>query len=153
MPHIEIKRGYEVLSDNNVRFGIRVINNSDFAISDVEVLLDYSDSLFELSGNKVQKLRTIPPTVPHTAKFILKPLGCIHKENIGATIIYKDHQWKKHTIEMNPKKVHCVCPFLKGKKMLRAEFLELSSAGHSAETGHNVNLLMNLLTWKGDTFQ
>jgi hypothetical protein len=48
MPDIEIKRGYEVLQDNNVRFGIRVINNSDFAISDVEVILDYSESLFEL---------------------------------------------------------------------------------------------------------
>jgi formylglycine-generating enzyme required for sulfatase activity len=33
--------------------------------------------------------------------------------------------------------VHCVCPFLKGKKMPRSEFLELSSAGHSAETGLN----------------
>jgi len=32
MPDIEIKRGYEVLPDNNVRFGIRVTNNSDAAI-------------------------------------------------------------------------------------------------------------------------
>lgn len=80
MPDIEIKRGYEVLPDNNVRFGIRVINNSDVIISDVEVLLDYSESLFQLEGSKVQKLGTIPPSVPRTAKFILKPLGCIHKE-------------------------------------------------------------------------
>ena len=137
MSDIEIKRGYEVLSDNNVRFGIRVINNSDFAISDVEVLLDYSDSLFELSGNRIQKLGTIPPAVPRTAKFILKPLGCIHKENIGATIIYKDHQWKKHTIEMNPKEVHCVCPFLKEKSIKRADFLTLSKSGFFEERGVN----------------
>lgn len=83
MADIEIKRGYEVLPDNNVRFGIRVINNSDFAISDVEVILDYSESLFDLEGNKIQKLDTIPPTVPRTAKFTLKPLGCIHKEEIA----------------------------------------------------------------------
>ena len=75
MSDIEIKRGYEVLPDNNVRFGIRVINNSNVIISDVEVLLDYSESLFQLEGSKVQKLGTIPPSVPRTAKFILKPLG------------------------------------------------------------------------------
>ncbi len=37
MPDIEIKRGYEVLPDNNVRFGIKVINNSEFLIVDVDV--------------------------------------------------------------------------------------------------------------------
>ncbi len=86
MADIEIKHGYEVLPDNNVRFGVRVINNSDSAVSDVEVILDYTESLFEIEGDKIQKLGTIPPTVPRTAKFILKPLGCIHKEEIGATV-------------------------------------------------------------------
>ncbi len=137
MVDIEIKRGYEVLPDNNVRFGVRVINNSDSAISDVEVLLDYSESLFELNGNKVQKLGNIPPTVPRTVKFILKPLGCIHKEEIGATILYKDHQWKKHTVEMRPKEVHCVCPFLKEKSITRADFLRLSNSGYLEERGVN----------------
>ena len=46
MVEVEIKRGYEVLPDNRVRFGVRVINNSDSAISEVEVILDYSHSLF-----------------------------------------------------------------------------------------------------------
>ncbi|HIH44274.1 MAG TPA: hypothetical protein HA257_04095, partial [Candidatus Methanoperedenaceae archaeon] len=137
MPDVEIKRGYEVLPDNNVRFGIRVINSSDFIISDVEVILDYNPSLFELAGNKIQNIGTIPPTLPRTAKFILKPLGCIHKENIGATIIFKDHQWKKHTIEMHPKEVHCVCPFLKEKSIQRAEFLTLSNSGYLEERGVN----------------
>ncbi|MDP3103452.1 MAG: hypothetical protein Q8M95_02455 [Candidatus Methanoperedens sp.] len=113
MPDIEIKRGYEVLPDNNVRFGIRVINNSDFAISDVEVILDFTESLFRLEGDKIQKLGNIPPSVPRTAKFILKPLGCVHKEEINAIVAYKDHQWKKHVEQMRPKEVHCVCPFLK----------------------------------------
>ena len=83
MADIEIKRGYEVLADNNIRFGIRVINTSESAISDVEVILDYSESLFNLESSKVRKLGTIPPAVPRTAKFILKPLGCIHKEGIS----------------------------------------------------------------------
>lgn len=137
IPDVEIKRGYEVLPDNNIRFGIRIINNTDSAISDVEVILDYAESLFELDGNKIQKLDTIPPTVPRTAEFILKPLGCIHKEEIGATILYKDHEWIKHTEEMRTKKVHCVCPFLKQKNMSKSEFLGLSETGHMSETGLN----------------
>ena len=137
MIDIEIKRGYEVLPDNNIRFGIRIINNSDAAISDVEVILDYTDSLFELEGSKIQKLGTIPPTVPRTAEFILKPLGCIHHEQIGATVLYKDHAWTKHTEEMHPKEVHCVCPFLKKKNITKSEFLNLSGSGHASETGLN----------------
>ncbi|MDP2767016.1 MAG: hypothetical protein Q8O41_06155, partial [Candidatus Methanoperedens sp.] len=141
LSNIEIKRGYEVLPDNNVRFGVRVINDSDSAISDVEVILDYSASLFEISGNKIQHLGTIPPTVPRTAKFILKPLGCIHKEEIGATVLYKDHQWKKHTVEMRPKEVHCVCPFLKEKSITRADFLRLSNSGSLEERGVNFDVI------------
>ena len=137
IPDVEIKRGYEVLPNNNIKFGIRIINNTDSAISDVEVILDYAESLFELDGNKIQKLDTIPPTVPRTAEFILKPLGCIHKEEIGATVFYKDHEWIKHTEEMRTKKVHCVCPFLKQKNMSKSEFLSLSGTGHMSETGLN----------------
>ncbi len=137
MADIEIKRGYEVLPDNNVRFGIRVINTSESAILDVEVILDYSESLFDLEGSKVQKLDTIPPTVPRTAKFILKPRGCIHKEEIAATIRYKDHQWNRHTLEMQPKEVHCVCPFLKEKSITRADFLTLLDSGYIEARGIN----------------
>jgi hypothetical protein len=104
MPDVEIKRGYEVLPDNNVRFGIRVINTSEAAILEVKVILDYNESLFELEGDKVQNLDTIPPTVQRTAKFILKPRGCIHKEEIGATVRYKDPQWKRYSLEMLPKR-------------------------------------------------
>ncbi len=137
MSDIEIKRGYEILPDNSVKFGIRIINNSDFAISDVEVLLDYTESLFNLEGNKIKKLGNIPPTIARTAKFILKPLGCVHKENVGATVLYKDHKWEKHVESMHPKEVHCVCPFLKEMSITRSKFLELSAAGHSIEAGIN----------------
>jgi len=137
MADIEIKRGYEILPDNNIRFGVRVINSSDSAISDVEVILDYNESLFELEGSKIQKLGAIPPTLPRTVKFILKPLGCIHYEEIGATILYKDHTWKKNTQNMHPKEIHCVCPFLKEKPITRTEFLSLLNSGYMEERGIN----------------
>ena len=137
MANILIKRGYEVLPDNNVRFGIRITNTSDVVISDVEVILDYSESLFKLEGKRVQKVGVIPPAGTRTVEFVLKPLGCVHQVNIEATIFYRDSKWDKHIETMRPKEVHCVCPFLKAKAMPRAEFLELSSSGHSAETGLN----------------
>ncbi|AKB25032.1 serine/threonine kinase [Methanosarcina sp. MTP4] len=134
---LEIKRGYEVLPDNTVRFGIRVSNSGNSAISDVEVILDYNYSLFELEGNIVEKLGTLPPSAPRTAKFLLKPRGCVHREEIGATVRYKDHSWEKHTLDMRPKEIHCVCPFLKEKAITRSEFLRLSDTGNSAEHGLN----------------
>jgi len=137
MTSIEIKRGYEVLPDNNVRFGIRIANTSDVVISDVEVILDYSESLFKLEGERVQKVGNIPPSGTRTAEFVLKPLGCVHQVNIEALISYRDTKWEKHIETMRPKEVHCVCPFLKGKAMPRGEFLELSNSGHSAEMGLN----------------
>ncbi len=134
---LEIKRGYEVLPDNTVKFGIRVTNPGSSAISELEVILDYNDSLFELEGNIVEKLGTVPPSVPRTAKFLLKPRGCVHREEIGATVRYKDHSWEKHTLDMRPKVIHCVCPFLKEKAITRSEFLRLYDTGNSAEHGLN----------------
>ena len=134
---IEIKRGYEVLPDNNIRFGIRITNTSGFAISEVEVILDYTESLFNLECDKILKLGTIPPASAHTAEFILKPLGCVHKVNVEALISYRDPTWKRQRVDMRPKEVHCVCPFLKGKRMTKAEFIELSNTGHSAGSGLN----------------
>ncbi|MFA4957837.1 MAG: formylglycine-generating enzyme family protein [Candidatus Methanoperedens sp.] len=139
MPDIEIKRGYEVLPDNNIRFGIRITNISELALFDVEVILDFTESLFKLEGERLQKIGVIPSANANsrTAEFILKPLGCVHQVNIEGQITYRDAKSKKYRIEIRPKEVHCVCPFLKGKKMPRAEFLELSSAGHSSEMGLN----------------
>ncbi|MCZ7381029.1 MAG: hypothetical protein O8C64_05600 [Candidatus Methanoperedens sp.] len=137
MADIEIKRGYEVLPDNNIRFGIRITNVSELAIFEAEVILDFTESLFKLEGERLQKVGVIPPASARTVEFVLKPLGCVHKVNIEALVSYRDAKSKKYRVDMHPKEVHCVCPFLKGKKMPRAEFLELSSAGHSAETGLN----------------
>jgi hypothetical protein len=132
---IDVKRGYEVLPNNDVIFGVRITNNTDSVISDVQVILDYNESLFKLQGDKVQKLDSIPPKVPRTTKFILKPLGCVHKENIEATITYRDHRWEKHIVTIKPKEVHCVCPFLHPRPMTKNEFLQISSNSHAIETG------------------
>lgn len=75
--------------------------------------------------------------MPRTAEFVLRPRGCIHKEELGATILYKDHHYKKYLLEMRPKEVHCVHPFLIEKAITQTEFLALSKSGYSAEIGVN----------------
>nr|HML25935.1 hypothetical protein [Methanomethylovorans sp.] len=133
--NIEITRGYEVLPDNSIRFGIRVDNKSTTAISDVEIILDYSEPLFSLETERIQKLGNIPPSVARTAKFLLKPLSCIHNESIGGTVLYKDSEWQMHMEPVRKKEIHCICPFLKGKPLKHSEFVELISKGVSIETG------------------
>lgn len=146
MADIQIKRGYEILHNNKVRFGIRLTNKSDTAISDVQVLLDYSHSLFELEGSEIEKLETIPPRVSRTAKFILKPLSCVHNEKIGATVIYKNSRWEKQNLEVRPKEIHCICPFLQEKQIGRSDFLKLLGSGYSVENSvHFENLSIGQL--------
>ncbi|CAG0949694.1 Amicyanin-alpha [Methanosarcinales archaeon] len=137
MPDLEIKRCYDVLPNNKIRFGIKILNNLDFAISDVDVILDYKVTNFDLEGDNNQHLDALLPTVPYLAEFILKPLGCIHNENMSATVSFKDQQLQKHTLEMRPKEVHCISPFLKEKFIPRAEFLTISKTGFSEERGMN----------------
>ncbi len=123
----DIKRGYEVLPNNDMRFGIRVENNSGFSIMDVQLFLDYPKSLLSLQGNEIQYVGNIDPGGRRTASFVLKPLGCIHKEKINGIVTYKDHIGNKHTFQMRPKEVHCVRPFLKEKPITENEYRLLTS--------------------------
>ncbi len=132
---VEIKRGYEVLQNNDLRFGIRIINNTDSAIMDVETILAYPKTLFSFNDNVVQSLANIDPHGERTAEYILTPLGCIHNEKIDATITYKDHTGEKQAVQMRPKEVHCVCPFLKEKAMREGEFAELANTCEHIQEG------------------
>ena len=132
---IEIKRGYEVLPNNDLRFGIRVINPSDYVILDVEAILDYPKTLFSLKGDVIQTLANIPPNGERTAKYVLTPLGCVHQEKIDAIVRYDDHAGEKHTVQMLPKEVHCVCPFLREKAIREGEFANLAAESTHLDAG------------------
>ncbi len=123
----DLKRGYEVLPNNDMRFGVRVENNSGFSIMDVQLFLDYPKSLLSLQGNEIQYVGNIDPGGRRTASFVLKPLGCIHKEKINGIVTYKDHIGNKHTFQMKPKEVHCVRPFLKEKPITENEYRLLAT--------------------------
>ena len=91
---IEIKRGYEILQNNDLRFGIRVINNTGYAIMDVETILDYPKTLFSLKDNVVQTLANIHPNGERTAKYILTPLPWLHpqRKNWRYRLIQRVHR-------------------------------------------------------------
>lgn len=134
---IYIKRGYEILPDNNVVFGIRITNNTDLVISDVQVILDYNESLFKLHEDRILKLASVPPGTALIAKFTLKPTGCVHNEKFEASIIYRDPKWEKHMLDMRPKEVHCICPFLRAKTITKNEFVQLSGTEYAADSSIN----------------
>jgi len=135
--HIEsnIKRGYVVLPNNDIKFGIRVTNNMGYTITDVDTILDYNEELFNFKGSKIQRIGNIQPDNARTATYLLKPLGCIHNEQINAIITYKDHTGKKQTLHMRPKEVHCVCPFLKEKPMSEGEYSRLAASSEIVQEG------------------
>ena len=54
---------------------------------------------------------------------------------ISATIFCKDHTGEKHIVQMRPKDVHCVSPFLKEKPMLEGEFAEFAAKSKYIEIG------------------
>ncbi|MBU4223448.1 MAG: PQQ-binding-like beta-propeller repeat protein [Euryarchaeota archaeon] len=132
---LQVLRGYSVLSNNDLKFGIRLINSTNFVITDADVILDYTKDLFSMKASEIQHLGNITPNGKRTATYILKPLGCIHKENIGATVIYKDHTGNKQTLHMRPKEVHCVCPFLKEKPMSEGEYSRLAASSEFVQEG------------------
>ncbi len=132
---IDILRGYEVLPNNDLRFGIRVENNSGFAVMDVQTILDYPKTLFLMNGGEMLSIGNINPIGKRTNTYILKPLGCVHNEQINALITYKDHTGKKQTLHMRPKEVHCVCPFLKEKPLGEGEYSRLAASSEFVQEG------------------
>jgi hypothetical protein len=135
IPMINIKRGYSVLPNNDIKFGIRLTNETGYTITNVDTILDYSEELFNIKDSKIQSISNITPNNTRTATYLLKPLGCIHNEQINALITYKDHTGKKQTLHMRPKEVHCVCPFLKEKPMSEGEYSRLAAGSEFVQEG------------------
>jgi glycine betaine/proline transport system substrate-binding protein len=133
--NIQIKRGYEVLQNNDIRLGIRVKNNTNHIILDVETAPNFNKDLFELKDEQVVNIGNIKPGSEMTAKYVLKPLSCVHNETIDAIIKYSDHKGKQHSMKMQPLEVQCVYPFLKEKIMQESEFVKLSLNSKHIEEG------------------
>jgi DNA helicase HerA-like ATPase len=132
---LQILRGYSLLPNNDIKFGIRLNNKTSFVIVEADIILDYPKNLFSTKDSEIQHLGNITPNNSRTTSYILKPLGCIHNEQINALITYKDYTGKKQTLHMRPKEVHCVCPFLKEKPMREGEYSRLAANSEYVQEG------------------
>lgn len=102
---------------------------------DVDSILDFTKTSFSIKNSEIQYIGNLTPNSTRTTTYILKPLGCIHNEQINALITYKDHTGKKQTLHMRPKEVHCVCPFLKEKPMSEGEYSKLAESSEYVQEG------------------
>lgn len=132
---IDIKRGWVNLPNNYIKFGIRITNNLGYTITNVDTIIDYNKNLFSMKDPEIQHLNNIAPESAITAEYNLKPLTCIHEQQINALITYKDHKFEKHTVHMRPKKVHCVKPHLKEKHITEVEYSRLAASSEFVQEG------------------
>lgn len=136
---LDIKRDYGVMPNNDMRFGIRVENNTGFVVTDLQVILDYPRTLFSLQDSEVQSITTVNPGDKRTVYYFIKPLICIHNKQINALITYRDHVGNKHSQQMRSKEVHCIIPFLKERPMAEAEYRNLSENSELLQEGISFN--------------
>ena len=132
---VDIKRGYEILPNRDLKIGIRVTNNTGYSVMNAESILEYPESLFSIKDNVVYNLGNIDNGGTRTATYILKPMACIHQEKISALITYRDHLGNKQTTRMRPKELHCVFPFLKGIDTTSDEYIRFTESGYHREDG------------------
>lgn len=113
------------------------MNETPYTVSKVEVILDYPEEVLDLKepDSKVYPLGSIFPSSSRTAEYILTPLGCIHRDEINALITYRDATGKKHSIDMRPKEIYCVCPFLKEKAMSEGEYSSIAEKSEYVQEG------------------
>lgn len=134
---IHIKRGYSEFGED-IKFGVKVINNTAYMLGDVEVILDYPSKVLQLlePASKVRTIGNIKPDSALTANYLLKPLDCVEDE-INATIVYKDHKGIKQTLDMRPKHIDFVCPFINQKPITESEYYALIEKSLFVEEGFN----------------
>jgi len=134
---ITIKRGYVTLQNNEIKFRMKVLNDTPYTASKVEVMLDYPEEVLLLKepDSKVISLGSIFPGSSRTAEYILAPSGCVHREEINALVTYRDATGNKHNVPMKPKEIHCVCPFLREKVISEGEYSRLAEKSEYAQEG------------------
>nr|MDO8113911.1 PCI domain-containing protein [Candidatus Sigynarchaeota archaeon] len=105
---IEVVREYD-FTGGQVHFKIAVRNNSQAAVYDVKVVLDYPDA-FQIDDEMIS-VPVIEPNSSRGVDFYLEPTSC-GKSQVGGTVIYKDFTATPHTIHVETKEVWIKCPLV-----------------------------------------
>ena len=113
-----------------LKVGIKVLNDSSSIIVGTRVLVEAPEGLeFMEPAEGVITLGNIEPTGGfQSAIFKLKPRRCVSGKVTGS-VIYRDHQNVRRTMEFRPIEVASVCPFLVDAGADKDDILELVKSG------------------------
>ncbi len=123
---IEVKSGFDAIGEN-LKLAVKVINNSNLIITDVQVILNPPDGFeFTKGSTNIQDLGDIPGHGFQSAIFWLKALRCVDSEYSG-TVVYVDASGEQHVVKIPPKRLVNICPMLAAAKDTEEIFAKLKS--------------------------
>lgn len=113
-----------------LKLGVKVLNESSFVIIGTRVFLEAPEGLeFSEPTEGVITLGNIEPKGGfQSAIFKLKPKRCVSGKVMGS-VIYRDYQNIRHTLEFKPVEIASVCPFIIDAGLDKDEILELIKSG------------------------
>jgi hypothetical protein len=105
MPEIDIKTKFEMSKDYKIIFRVCVKNKGENSISNVEVLLNNTNSIFDLIGEERICFDSISSGESCTSEFTFKNPENIDNDKIGAYVIYYNQKGKKCFASILPQKI------------------------------------------------
>lgn len=109
-----------------IKVGIKVKNDSTFAIRDVTVTLEKPQALaFQSPHSKFYQLGDIEPGDFQSAIYKLYPVRCVSGK-ISGSVTYKDGKGQVKTSIINPAEVASICPMLEPYRITREQFQAMS---------------------------
>lgn len=117
------------MAGEDLKIGIKIMNDSRLAITNVKVILDTPEGLeYTKESEATVKLGTISPGGSQSAIYWLRPLRCIN-DNYSGVVIYKDAKGETHKIKIPRKKIVNICPMLEGIESPRDIFSQCKYGG------------------------
>jgi len=128
---IEALRGGEFVG-NRFRFKVKIVNNSEFIITDATVtLLAYPKDSLKLDGDVARVVPKIDSQGFRSPTFEFVPTQDCVKGNLIASVSFVDHRGQAHSITTEPYTVRAVCDLLTPESISPEEFeLKLSNLEH-----------------------
>ena len=113
-----------------LKLGVKVLNDSNSIVVGTRVFIEAPEGLeFVEPAEGVITLGNIEPKGGfQSAIFKLKPRRCVSGKVTGS-VIYRDYQNVRHTMEFKPVEVASVCPFIIDAGFDKDEILELIKSG------------------------
>ena len=138
-----------------LKTNIKVENMSNRKIYDVDVKLRAPEALILINPkSSLSRIRSIDQNSSETAIFLMRPTRCV-SGFIKGTVEFEDPVSNKIiSMQMNPKEIQSICPFIEPLPILETEYVkivnELTDKGCYVQAGYsfmgtNIDLISNIL--------